>query len=220
MNPLKAKRLFLVPMTDEDLLSLSENHPDPELRQAYREMLDGCRKGSKTRLWYTAWKICLLGGVCIGDVGFKGPPQNGAVEIGYGIDEAYRNQGYTTEAVERLMRWAFAQKDVYFIEAETEPNNAASQRVLQKLGFTPFGQGEEGPRFEKERPDKSEDRSSFFCIGIGLGVAVGVSTGNLGLWLPIGVAIGLCLGSTDRAENAKKRKTFRAARIAAQKHSD
>lgn len=78
MTPLKAKRLFLVPMTDEELLSLSANHPDPELRQAYSEMLDGCRKGPKTQLWYTAWKICLLGGVCIGDAGFKGPPQNGA----------------------------------------------------------------------------------------------------------------------------------------------
>lgn len=211
MNPLKAKRLFLVPMTDEELQDLAQHHSDPDLRQAYQEMLDGCRQNPKERLWYTAWKICLMGGVCIGDAGFKGGPKNGAIEIGYGIDEAYRGHGYTAEAVERLMRWAFGQKNVYFIEAETAPDNAASQRILQKLGFTPFGYGEEGPRFEKERP-KSEEFSTFFCMGLGLGVAVGVSSGNLALWLPLGLALGLCFGSTTNAEDQKKRKQFEAMR--------
>ena len=34
------------------------------------------------------------------------------------------------------------------VEAETEPDNRASQRVLEKCGFLPSGTfGEEGPRF-------------------------------------------------------------------------
>ena len=34
------------------------------------------------------------------------------------------------------------------VEAETEPDNAASQRVLAKCGFVPNGiVGEEGPRY-------------------------------------------------------------------------
>ena len=34
------------------------------------------------------------------------------------------------------------------IEAETDPNNKASQRVLEKCGFIPLGiNGLEGPRF-------------------------------------------------------------------------
>ena len=31
--------------------------------------------------------------------------------------------------------------------AQTEPSNAISQRVLQKCGFVPCGQGDEGPMF-------------------------------------------------------------------------
>lgn len=211
MNPLKADRVFLVPMTDSELAELAQRHPDPELRKAYGEMLAGCQSEPKSRLWHTGWKICLHGGICIGDAGFKGGPKNGAVEIGYGIEAQYRNQGYTTEAVGCLLRWAFAQKDVYFIEAETDPENIASQRVLQKLGFTLYGSGEEGPRFEKERPQK-EDSASFFCMGTGLGVALGVSTGNLALWLPLGTAIGLAIAAACRAEDKKSRAQYRALR--------
>lgn len=41
------------------------------------------------------------------------------------------------------------------VEAETAPDNAASIRVLAKLGFQPTGTlGEEGPRFLlKKSPD-------------------------------------------------------------------
>lgn len=47
-----------------------------------------------------------------------------------------------------MIRWAFAQQDVDFVEAETDPDNRASQRILEKCGFVPNGKtGEEGPPF-------------------------------------------------------------------------
>ncbi|MFR8706532.1 MAG: GNAT family N-acetyltransferase [Subdoligranulum sp.] len=52
-----------------------------------------------------------------------------------------------------MTRWAFAQQDVDFVEAETDPDNRASQRILEKCGFVPNGKtGEEGLRFVVERP--------------------------------------------------------------------
>lgn len=52
-----------------------------------------------------------------------------------------------------MTRWAFAQQDVDFVEAETDPDNRASQRILEKCGFVPNGEtGKEGPRFVVERP--------------------------------------------------------------------
>ena len=58
-----------------------------------------------------------------------------------------------TEAVQAMIRWAFAQQDVDFVEAEADPDNRASQRILEKCGFVPNGKtGEEGPRFVVERP--------------------------------------------------------------------
>ena len=81
------------------------------------------------------------------------PAKDRAVEIGYGILPSYEGNGYMTEAVQGMIRWAFAQQDVDFVEAETDPDNRASQRILEKCGFVPNGKtGEEGPRFVVERP--------------------------------------------------------------------
>ncbi len=56
---------------------------------------------------------------------------------------------YETSVCERAALW---QKDVVFVEAETDPDNKASQRVLEKRGFAPDGTGVEGPRFVLESP--------------------------------------------------------------------
>ena len=81
------------------------------------------------------------------------PAKDRAVEIGYGILPSYEGNGYMTEAAQGMIRWAFAQQDVDFVEAETDPDNRASQRILEKCGFVPNGKtGEEGLRFVVERP--------------------------------------------------------------------
>ena len=72
----------------------------------------------------------------IGDAGFKGKPgSEGTVEIGYSVLPAYRGQGFATEAARALVEWALAQRDVRRIIAECSPDNAASIRVLEKLGM-------------------------------------------------------------------------------------
>lgn len=69
-------------------------------------------------------------------LGFKGPPDNdGAVEIGYGIAPAYEGKGYTTEVVCALVGWAFSQPGCLAVTANTQQDNPASQRVLEKNGF-------------------------------------------------------------------------------------
>ena len=98
------------------------------------------------------WMIELLDGTHIGDLCFKGLEADGIVEIGYGILEEYQGQGYATEAVGEAANWALQQPGVRRVEAETEPDNRASQRVLEKCGFLPSGTfGEEGPRFFQDR---------------------------------------------------------------------
>ncbi len=92
--------------------------------------------------------IELKDGTHIGELSFKGIDLNGAAEIGYGISTEYKGKGYATEAVSAIVRWAIQQLGVARIEAETEFENAASQRVLEKCGFIATGRiGAEGPRF-------------------------------------------------------------------------
>ena len=90
-------------------------------------------------LFHTFWFLILRdGGVVAGSACFKGAADaDGRVEIGYGLEKAFEKQGYMTEAVRALCAWAKQQPGVRQLTAETDPDNRASQRVLQRAGFHP-----------------------------------------------------------------------------------
>jgi RimJ/RimL family protein N-acetyltransferase len=71
----------------------------------------------------------------IGLGGFKGPPTDGRVEIGYGISPAYRHRGYATEAA-RLMVETARVAGVTTVVAHTRPEPSFSTQLLTTLGFT------------------------------------------------------------------------------------
>jgi ribosomal-protein-alanine N-acetyltransferase len=73
--------------------------------------------------------------VLVGDAGFKGRPDaRGVAEIGYGVLPRHQRLGLATEAVSALITWAFSQ-GARAIVAESEADNIASARVLQKAGM-------------------------------------------------------------------------------------
>ena len=189
---INTERMTLRPMSDGEIQALMERLDSDEERAAYGEMLDGCRRDPENRVWYAPWKMALKGGPeYIGDLDFKGPAKAHAVEIGYGVQPEYEGHGYTTEAVKAMAKWAFQQKDVVFVEAETDPDNRASQRVLEKCGFVPDGTvGAEGPRFVLESP-LTNWTPIYMLFGIAIGMSIGQMHGQM-LW---GMALGIGLGS-------------------------
>ena len=128
---------------------------EADLREAYGEMLRGSLAHPEDWGWYALWMIVRKDGSHIGNLSFRGVPEDGIVELGYGIAEEYRGLGYATEAVETILAWAFDQPGVSKVIAETAPDNAASRRVLEKCGFLPAGEGREGPRYARAR-DRGE----------------------------------------------------------------
>ncbi|MBQ7567799.1 GNAT family N-acetyltransferase [bacterium] len=145
---IETKRLRIYPANREQMETLKDSATDTDLQSAYGEMLEYALQNPKQWEWYAAWLIELKDGTHIGDLCFKGLKDDGTAEIGYGIMEEYQGQGYATEAVEAALDWAFQNPLATAIEAETEPDNLASQRVLAKCGFATTGtRGEEGPRF-------------------------------------------------------------------------
>lgn len=146
----ETERMFLYPLSDEEIRSVIENETDPEMKQAYTEMLEGCLSHPEERIWYAIWNMELKdpSGIIVGDFCFKGLGEGGVIEIGYGLKEEHRHHGYMTEAVKAIIEWALSQDDVMQVEAETDAENAASQNVLFRSGFVRNGKmGEEGPRF-------------------------------------------------------------------------
>ncbi len=147
---IETKRLKIYPAAREQMEAFIAAETDAELKKAYTEMLEGCIQHPDQWEWYAMWMIELRDETHVGDLCFKGLEANGMAEIGYGIHEEYQGQGYATEAVGAAVVWALQQPGVKRVEAETDPANRASQRVLEKCGFLPSGTfGEEGPRFFK-----------------------------------------------------------------------
>jgi len=76
----------------------------------------------------------LIDGRAIGGVGFKGQPDSGSGEIGYGLAPSARGHGYTAEAVTAVLTMA-AEHGVSKVIADTTLANIASQKTLTRSGF-------------------------------------------------------------------------------------
>ncbi len=66
-------------------------------------------------------------------------PDYRSASMGYCLGEAAWGHGYATEAAHAVLRWAFDTLDLNRVQAETDTRNAASARVLEKLGFVREG---------------------------------------------------------------------------------
>lgn len=76
-------------------------------------------------------------GRVIGDVGAGRLP-----DFGFMIDPAYWGRGFATEASTAFIDYAFSQTPATELLADVDPRNAASLRVLGKLGFVQTGTAE------------------------------------------------------------------------------
>ncbi len=149
---MKKKELKIYPADKEQMEVRIAEETDAELKKAYKEMLQGCLEHPDKWDWYAMWIIEDADGTHVGDLCFKGLDDGKNPEIGYGINEEFRGRGYATEAAELAIKWAFEHPEVKAVEAETDPENVASQKVLAKCGFKATGiMGEEGPRYIKYR---------------------------------------------------------------------
>ena len=67
----------------------------------------------------------------------RGPFQS--ANVGYWVDDARRGRGLATQAVADVAKLAFGESGLHRLEAGTLVDNLASQRVLEKNGFTRIG---------------------------------------------------------------------------------
>lgn len=149
---IETRRLWLVPLNARQMWLWTDDISalEAELDCAYRaEPLEGlfleivkgqaaaAGRDPENMPFYGFWLLLRKADrAVVGSADFKGPPdESGAVEIGYGLGAAYERNGYMTEAVRALCAWALGQAGVSSVIAETEKDNQASRRVLEKCGF-------------------------------------------------------------------------------------
>lgn len=56
-------------------------------------------------------------------------------EIGYILDRRYWGKGLANEALTALLEFAFETLNLHRLEADIEPRNAASVKIIERLGF-------------------------------------------------------------------------------------
>ncbi len=145
---IEGKRVKIYPASKEQMENQIASENDPELKKAYKEMLQGCIDHPDLWDWYAMWIIENENGKYIGNLCYKGLEADKNPEIGYGIFDEFQGRGYATEAASLAIKWAFNHPEVKAVEAETDPDNPASQKVLEKCDFKATGTiGEEGPRY-------------------------------------------------------------------------
>jgi ribosomal-protein-alanine N-acetyltransferase len=126
----------------------------PAMKFALEQLQDPAEHGWS--FWYLLTRLPGEAEV-IGICSFKGrPDEAGSVEIAYSVLSQFRNRAYASEAVFRLVQWAFSHQNVRQVTAETLPHLLQSIKVLEKNGFSHTGPGSEYGviRYAVKRPDR------------------------------------------------------------------
>lgn len=157
---LESNRLRIIPLSAEQLkillkgvdklereldLTPSNYTLNTETRDAVQYLYDKVKTQPEETFFNTFWQIILkpenkaVASACF----IKDTDENGILEIGYGTNPGYRNQGIMSEAVGIMINWAWGHPSVNCIIAETNKDNPASHKVLEKNKMTIYKETEE-----------------------------------------------------------------------------
>lgn len=119
-----------------------------EFPEALEIMCADYEKSPGAREWGTLFFIAEIPRRLVGWGGYKGAPNEGAVEIGYAIAPGERGQGNATAAARAMIDRAFLSSKISAVIAHTLAEENASTKVLKNLGFervAEFVDPEDGP---------------------------------------------------------------------------
>jgi RimJ/RimL family protein N-acetyltransferase len=159
MNDLLTERLALHPFTQAEAERVAAAEAGPDSNWAADYPAPGEQSGARMFVKACAavgdpqpfggYEIRLRAtGQAIGGIGFHGAPdEHGVVEIGYGLSESVRGQGYAREAVLALIEFCRAQ-GVRTFTGNTDLDNFPSQRVMESAGLALVREDEELKYYE------------------------------------------------------------------------
>lgn len=148
---LSSPRLHLREVRTDDAPALFAIHSDPqimrywsypawtELQQAEQKIADIQRQ--RRELDILIWAIAdastdvLIGSSAL----FAIDLTQGRAEIGYSLHPDWQGRGLASEALRLILAYAFNERGLRRIEADIDPRNRPSRRLVEKLGFLQEG---------------------------------------------------------------------------------
>jgi RimJ/RimL family protein N-acetyltransferase len=133
--------LVLRPWVEDDVPALVAACNDPEIARwiplipsPYTE--DDALVFVRGGLGHEDYSLAItLGGVVAGAIGLGVNSMSYRGRIGYWVAAPVRGRGVCTRALRTLSRWALDELELLRLELITDPDNVASQRVAEKVGF-------------------------------------------------------------------------------------
>ena len=135
---ISTSRLELHHIPAKGLISLFEEKRDDlaiagrGLKNPYRNLLDNpgplawrvpqVKADESVNKWFVRFIVLKENQEIIGSTSFHNPPDdNGMIEIGIGIEEAFWNQGYAREALQGMWNWVIQQPGVKTLRYTVNP---------------------------------------------------------------------------------------------------
>jgi RimJ/RimL family protein N-acetyltransferase len=147
--PLETERLVVRPFEQSDLGALHEIHSDERnarwlynearTNEQVEELLERKIAGASIRdegEWLSGAAVLRATGEVVCDVSLLwASAAHRQGEIGFIAHPAHQGHGYTTEAAEPLLAFAFDTLGLHRVVGRLEPRNVGAARVLEKLGM-------------------------------------------------------------------------------------
>jgi ribosomal-protein-alanine N-acetyltransferase len=130
-----------------------------ESKQSLQKAID--EANSNNRKYYFFWIENKKTKDYIGEVGYNvilDTPFGKMATIGYYIKEICWNNGYTTEAVEKIFEYAFIENNMYRFIGECIKENIGSEKVMEKCGMIKEGEYKEYALNENKLKDSVQYR--------------------------------------------------------------
>jgi RimJ/RimL family protein N-acetyltransferase len=147
--PLDTERLTLRPFVESDFEAMHAMRSSPEVvRYLYEEpfspeqtwdwlrrMMAGSAWANEGD-WLSVAVVERASGTTVGDLAFHWVSERDrTAEIGFVFDPRHQGKGFATEAARAVVDWAFTTGGMRRVIGRLEARNAASARVLEKLGM-------------------------------------------------------------------------------------
>ena len=153
---METKDLILRDWQDSDAQALYKMSLDPAFRKSGVTCYDSVLESRDT---IHSWKTepgfkaitckedhAFVGMICLGEMNRYA----GYMELEFAIASEYRNLGYATQAVKRMVEYGFRDLHLSVIAAWVRSHNVESSKVLEKCAFTLEG------RLRKHARDQSD----------------------------------------------------------------
>jgi len=167
---LETDRLILRPLDKKDVDAIYRMRSDADVMRFIREPQNRRESANWVELVSSRWADERIGFCAIiekssrkfvGWCGLWRLQETGEIEIGYAVAKKFWGKNYATEAGGEFLRYAFAELQFDKIVAVAAPENAASRRVMEKLGMRYDYTGE---FYGRDLVHYSITKQEFLCL--------------------------------------------------------